>query len=87
MTSLDYLESSKFIFRIEKHLIPEGIDNLFGRPTHNYNTRNRNVPLIEQHSRSIFNNSFLCQSRLAQDVKEVSSLSSFKSRFKKMLVL
>ena len=84
------LELVKLIYQTSKRILPLPVLNLFERAGdyHQYNTRNRNNPIISSHNSTIFNKSFLCKgpslwTSLSNDLKNSKSLHSFANRFRK----
>ena len=84
------LELAKLVYQASKSMFPMPVLNLFERAGdyHQYNTRNRNNPIISTHSSTIFNKSFLCKApslwaTLNNDLKNSKSLHSFANRFRK----
>ena len=84
------LELSKLGAKVSKNLIPNPVAKLFtrGRDFHNYNTRNRNNPLVGAHKSSIYNKSFLCKSPslwngMSPEIKNCKTIASLSRKIKK----
>ena len=59
---LEY-ELCKLGYNLKEKLLPEPLINLFenyGKKTHHYSTRNKNLPNIKRHKSNEYNKSFLC---------------------------
>ena len=74
----------KFAFKHSKNLLPTAITSMLNKDqyTHQYNTRNRQIGQISQHSTTIFNKSFLCKMKslwlpLPSQLKNVCNLNIF----------
>ena len=81
----------KMGYSVSHKLFPKPIQRLFnkrgGRKAHRYNTRNKNIPNIQTHQQSTFNNSFLCKSimsymLLPTTVRSKKTLKSFTRHLK-----
>ena len=86
-------ELTKLGYKIANKLLPEPLIKLFqingGRKMHQYDTRQKNVPNIQNHSTLLFNRSFLCKSlslysKLPNPIKLKTSLSGFCQAIKQM---
>ena len=87
------LELAKLGFLISKNMLPNPVQKLFrtGADFHNYNTRNRNNPVVSRHKSHVFNRSFMCRApavwtNLSYDLKNLNSLGYFSKKFKKLKV-
>ena len=87
------LELSKFAYRLTHNLLPKPVSNLFNRGAdyHQYNTRNRNNPIVSRHKYALYNKSFLCRTpvvwaELPIDLKSSKSLGYFTSKSKKLKI-
>ena len=85
-------ELAKFMFNIKTSQLAKPLLHLLENSTinrsHNYNTRNRNIPNIAKHSIKAFNISFLNKSyiiwtKLNNFVKSALNIKTFKQKFKK----
>ena len=84
------LELCKQGAKFSKNLLPNPVAKLFqsGRDFHNYNTRNRNNPIVSRHKSALYNQSFLCKCSTAwnnvdAELRNSKSVESFARRFKK----
>jgi len=66
------------------------IDDLFNTGTdfHQYNTRNKNNPVVAKHKSSVYNKSFLCRcpslfTNLTDDLKNCKTIKSFTKKYRK----
>ena len=58
-------ELCKLAFKVKNKLLPHALLDTFdtyGKKTHKYPTRNKNLPNIMKHTSTDFNKSFLCKS-------------------------
>ena len=83
------LELCKQGAKFSKNMLPNPVAKLFqsGRDFHNYNTRNRNNPIVSRHKSALYNQSFLCKCSTAwnnidAELRNSKSVESF-ARFKK----
>ena len=86
-------ELKKLGYKITNKLLPEPLTELFlingGRRKHRYDTCQKNVPNVQNHSTLLFNRSFLGKclslySRLPNSIKLKTSLSGFYQAIKPM---
>ena len=90
---IEHFEHSKLGYCIKEKLLPKPILNMFhayGRKTHPYNTRNKDLPNIKRHKSDNYNKSFLCRSlhnysTLKRNLQLSKSKKEFESTYKKQL--
>ena len=87
------LELCKFVYKYKNGLLPVSVKNLLtcGSEIHCYNTRNRNVPTVNRHYSTIFNNIFLCKgnvewTKLNKWIKNLKNIKLFVHNFKMSLL-
>ena len=76
------LELAKVSSKYINNLYSNAILTLFEASSHQYETRNKNVPRIKRHNNSLYNSSFLCKSAylwlaLPRDMKEKDNTKAF----------
>ena len=85
------IEVSKLGYKIHNKLLPPLLvrlsDSHGGKKSHRYPTRNKDLPNVQRHVCSKFNNSFMCTSitaymKLPGITKKSPSLKSFILKFK-----
>ena len=84
------IELAKISFRYISDSLPIRLVRLFEHSTHNYETRNRSSPRSSLHSKTIYNNSYLCKApsnwvTMSQHIKESTNLKTLVQRVKKSL--
>jgi hypothetical protein len=83
------LETLKLMYRCVNDNLPREIKLLFNNTVtdeRRYNTRNRNVPIMNRHRTNIYNKSFLCQSimkwnLLPHEIKTSINMSNFCKKY------
>ena len=79
-------ELKKLGYKVAHKLFPEPLIELFqingGRKKHRYETHQKGIPSVQNHSTFLFNKSFLCKclslySKLPNSVRQKSSLNGF----------
>ena len=90
------LELIKLGYKVEKKTLPRPLQNIFnkkgGEKTHRYLTRNKNLPNIQAHTNSAFNNSYVCRciseyTKLPHRNKQAVSLKALTRGVKKELLM
>ena len=84
---LTKLEMSKFMYKYSNDLLPKPLANIITKSTHDYETRNQNVPPIQIHPNTIYNKSFLVKCikewlRVPLNIKVKPSLKCFSKHMK-----
>ena len=78
-------------YKVAQKQLPDPLINLFNvrgdRKTHRYETRGKNIPNIQAHSNTQFNQSFLCKClslyhKLPMVIKQSPSLKNFTKKLK-----
>ena len=90
---IEHFEHSKLGYCIKKKLLPRPILNMFnayGKKTHSYNTRNKDLPNIKRQKSDNYNKSFLCRSlhnysTLMRNLQLSKSKKDFEFSYKKQL--
>ena len=86
-------ELCKLAFKVKNKLLPHALLDIFdtyGKKTHKYPTRNKNLPNIMKHTSTDFNKSFLCKSlwyyhTLSSNIKNSLNLKDFTTKYKTQL--
>ena len=95
LESLIQIELCKFGHRITHRELPKPLLDLVnswgGRKTHPYETHNKNLPSVQQHTGTSFNKSFMCKgiteyNRLPLTVWNTSKVKLLVSRLKTILM-
>ena len=83
------LEQCKLAYKIKNKLLPKPILELFdsiGKKTHQYNTRQKNLPNIKRHKSDLYNKSFLCKCILnyneLNSAKKSLNIYKFTNKYK-----
>ena len=85
MSNLLELELAKISYKYVNNLLPKRIANLFESPSHDYHTRQRTFPQVQQHTLQIYNRSFLGRApgiflRLPDYIRCVTNIKLFSKR-------
>ena len=89
------MELCKFGYKLTNRMLPDPLLNIMnnrgGKKTHQYATRNKNIPNIQIHTSPQFHHSFLTQSitkfsRLPMDLKDIKSYKQFTGKLRKYLM-
>ena len=88
------LEMTKLGFQLAHKSVPTPIQLLFqtGGTHHQYNTRNRNNPIVPKHKTALFNNSFLCKAPIiynnsSDEIKKSKSIKSLSKNYINLKIL
>ena len=89
------IEQCKLGYRLENKELLTPIQKISeargGKKTHRYNTRNKNMPNIQKHNTTTFNNSYLCRSinsysELPAKLKRRKNIKSFSKALRTHLI-
>ena len=87
-------ELIKLGYKLCKNLLPTPINTIYkkdGSKSHKYDTRRKEIPIIQKHTNTHFNKSFLCKSltyysKLPGIMREIDHFGKFKKELKTYLI-